>query len=123
MGLRERLRHGPVALAALAVSYAVQRPYAAWIGAPRWVRPGLAPACVAWAVARAVGGARLALSLGRQARRAPLLHRDERVLASFDELAPICSLVSDTHLAAGVPVELRTDPSQWPHGELPAGDD
>lgn len=96
MGLSDRLR-GPLSLVTLSASYIVRRPRAAW------------PA------------AKTALQMGLRVRRAPVLRHAPRVLASLDELEPVVSLVSDTHLveARQTPCELENEPEQWPWGALP----
>ncbi|MGE0395247.1 MAG: metallophosphoesterase [Kofleriaceae bacterium] len=70
-------------------------------------------------------GAMHAVRIGVQVRRAPILRPRPSLLAHASELAPVCSLVSDTHLVApfSVPAELAIDPGQWRWRELPTGRD
>lgn len=121
--MRSRAR-GSAALGALSASYVLGRPFATLVGAPGWVRLGLVPACAAWSAGLAVTGAASALRIGMRVRRAPVLRSRPRLLATLDEIEPVVSLVSDTHLSARgkVPAELVADPSQWPLGELPGSD-
>ncbi|HEY4176395.1 MAG TPA: metallophosphoesterase [Kofleriaceae bacterium] len=67
-------------------------------------------------------GARIAVEIGRRVRHAPILRPNRELLARPDDLAPVCTLVSDTHLCVdgSVPVELPLDPGQWPYHELPS---
>jgi len=105
---------GVRALGTLSASYVLGRPFATLMGAPAWARPGLVPACVAWSAGLAASGAVAAMRVGLRVRRAPILH--PRSFARLDELTPICSLVSDTHVVAAgaVPSELALEPAQWP---------
>jgi hypothetical protein len=102
-------------LAALSASYVLRRPVATLVGVPRPMRLALAPAAAVWSGALAAAGALIALRVGTRVRRAPVLRERRSVLAAPGELAPVCSLVSDTHLVAPgcVPAELAVDPTQW----------
>lgn len=99
MGFLDRLR-GPAEVVKLAASYVRRAP-----------------------AAQIARGAASALRIGVRVRRAPILRACAALLARPDELAPVCSLVSDTHVVApdAVPAELVLDPGQWPWRELPAG--
>jgi predicted phosphodiesterase len=99
MAVRDHLR-GPVSLLALSASYALRKPTAAL--------PAL----------------RVAMKLAMRARSAPRLRRDRGLLASPDEIVPVVSLVSDTHLVAPrrSPCELDLEPEQW-LGALPTADE
>jgi hypothetical protein len=70
-------------------------------------------------------GALHAVRIGVQVRRAPILRPLPSLLVQPAEIAPVCSLVSDTHLVAPstVPEELVIDPGQWHWRELPTGRD
>lgn len=70
-------------------------------------------------------GALEAVRIGIHVRRAPVLRSMPSLLVHASELAPVCSLVSDTHLVAppSTPAELLIDPGQWPWRELPTGRD
>jgi hypothetical protein len=94
--LAERLR-GPMSLLTLSASYVMSRPRAA------------------------LPAARAALAMGIRVRRAPILRSYHGLLVSLDELDPVCSLVSDTHVVAPrrSPCELDHGPEQWPWGPLP----
>lgn len=99
MAVRDHLR-GPVSLLALSASYALRKPAA--------TLPAL----------------RVALRLALRARTAPHLRHDHGLLASPDEIVPVVSLVSDTHLVAPrrSPCELDLEPEQW-RGALPTADE
>jgi hypothetical protein len=75
-------------------------------------------------IERAAAGAAAAIRIGRQVRNAPVLRSQPRLLARADEIVPVCSLISDTHvLAAGAtPCEFDVDPGQWPWREMPTSD-
>ncbi len=124
MGVLDRLR-GPAALARLSLSYISGRPLAAMTGVPRRLRPFLLPACVGWASLLAFTGAVAALRIGVRVRRAPILRPRPSLLARADQLAAVCTLISDTHLVASraVPAELDLDPGQWLWRGLPTGDE
>jgi hypothetical protein len=94
--MMRRLR-APASLIALTASYVARRP-----------RSALSAAQIAWRV-------------GTQVRKAPILRVDRGVLARPDELVPVCSLLSDTHVVANgrTPCELEQDPEQWPHPIAP----
>jgi hypothetical protein len=96
MRLADRLR-GPVSLLALSASYVLRRP------------------------ARALPALRVAVEVGVQVRRAPILRPRPELLVPASELVEVCSLVSDTHLCAagGTPIELQHEPWQWPRPDLP----
>jgi len=98
MGLRDLL-HGSTSLVRLSASYA--------LGRPSRVLPALR---VAWDVTVRV-------------RRAPILRAGPELLVAPDELAAMCSLVSDTHVTApdALPCELELDRGQWPWHEAPDG--
>src|SRR5262245_10631406 len=100
MAGRERLR-GPASLVALSASYILRRPAAAW------------PA------------AKIAFQVGMRARAAPVLRPDPSLLVEPEELVPVCSLVSDTHVVAPrkTPCELDHEPWQWPWGAMPTSDE
>lgn len=70
-------------------------------------------------------GAMEAVRIGFQVRRAPVLRPRASLLASTDEIAPVASLVSDTHIVVpfAIPEELVLDPGQWRWRELPTGRD
>lgn len=100
MALLDRLR-GPASLLALATWYVAGRPRAA------------------------LPGVRIALAVGRQVRRAPILRSRPSLLVQPDELSEVCSLVSDTHVVADrrTLAELVLDPGQWPWTMLPTCDE
>ena len=99
MGLLDLL-HGSTSLLRFSASYA--------LGRPSRVLPALR---VAWGV-------------GVRVRRAPILRAAPELLVSPDELTAMCSLISDTHIAApeALPCELELDRGQWPWREVPTGD-
>jgi hypothetical protein len=121
--LRDKL-HASATLVALSASYVLRRPVATLVGAPRPLALALAPAIALWSGALAAAGALVALRVGTRVRRAPVLRAGRDVLADADELAPVCTLVSDCHLVAPgrVPAELAIDPAQWP-GTAPGCDE
>lgn len=73
---------------------------------------------------RAASGAAVALRIGRQVRNAPVLRSQPGLIVRADELTPVCTLISDTHvLAPGrTPCELEVDPGQWPWREVPTSE-
>ncbi|HUJ60012.1 MAG TPA: metallophosphoesterase [Kofleriaceae bacterium] len=111
-------------LARLIGSYVLGRPLATLRGAPWLLRPALAPACAAWAAGLASAGLVDAVRIGVRVRRAPVLRPHPALRAAPGELAPVCTLISDTHLvrAGRAPTELALDPQQWPAPALPASD-
>lgn len=70
-----------------------------------------------------VPAAAFALRVGIRVRRAPVLRPYRELLT--DELEPICSLVSDTHLTEPrfAPIELDHEPEQWPNTATPTRDE
>jgi hypothetical protein len=88
-------------LVALAASFAIRR-------------PALAPPAIA-----------TAWGVGVSVRRAPVLRRRGDLLVALDELDPVCSLISDTHVTGRgrVPTELALYPEQWPGRTLPTSRD
>src|SRR5262245_35887364 len=75
-------------------------------------------------VRRAAIGAAEAIRIGKQVRSAPVLRSVPTLLAMPDELTPVCTLISDTHVTApGHPLcELESDPGQWPWCDRPTSD-
>src|SRR6185503_9759349 len=69
-------------------------------------------------------GAAEAIRIGMQVRSAPVLRSVPSLLAMPDELTPVCTLVSDTHMTApGHPLcELEADPGQWPWRDRPTSE-
>ena len=53
-----------------------------------------------------------------------MLRSRPALLARPDELVPVCTLISDTHVGAPgcVPCELEVDPGQWPWRERPTSE-
>jgi hypothetical protein len=80
------------------------------------------PPALAWSTALAMTGAAVALRIGIRVRRAPILRPSRALFAAPGELAPVCTLISDTHVVAPgrVPCELEQDPAQWPRAALPS---
>ncbi len=105
MALQDRLR-GPASLVALSASYVAGAGTARGLGQ---------------SVRRAALGAAVAIQIGRQVRNAPVLRSQPGLIVRADEVAPVCTLLSDTHvLAPGrIPCELEADPGQWPWREVP----
>lgn len=83
----------------------------------------------AWYVAArpraAVPAARIALAVGMRVRKAPILRTRPSLLARPEDIAEVCSLVSDTHVVANrkTLAELVLDPGQWPWTQLPTADE
>lgn len=100
MAARDRFR-GPVSLVALSASYVLRRP------------------------AAAIPAARIAFQVGMRARAAPVLRPDRDLFVQPDDIVPVCSLVSDTHVVAPrkSPCELDHEPWQWTWGPLPTSDE
>jgi hypothetical protein len=115
--LRDHLR-GPASLLALSAAYVVGRSADAPGVADRGLRK------LGTSLERAAGGAAAAFQIGRQVRRAPILRSRPGLLARVDELVPVCTLISDTHVGAPghTPCELEADPGQWPWQERPTAD-
>jgi hypothetical protein len=110
-------------LLSLTSSYVLRRPANTIAGAARTpLAIAALPAAAVWAAVLATTGALTALRIGVRVRRAPVLRASREVLATPDELVPVCSLVSDTHVVAPrrSPFELEHDRTQWPWGDLPS---
>jgi hypothetical protein len=73
---------------------------------------------------RAALGAAVAFRIGRQVRNAPVLRSHPALIARSEELTPVCTLLSDTHvLARGRTLcELDLDPGQWPWRDVPTSE-
>lgn len=112
-------------LVTLAGSYVLRRPATTIAGARSALHPMLAvaaiPSALAWSAALATTGAAEALRIGVRVRRVPVLRPSRAIYATLDELAPVCTLISDTHLVAPgrTPCELEEDRGQWPYPMLP----
>jgi 3',5'-cyclic AMP phosphodiesterase CpdA len=116
VGLSDHLR-GPSALLTLSASYVVGR--SAEGVAERGLRK------LGKSFARARSGAAEAFRIGRQVRNAPVLRSLPALIAHPDELTPVCTLISDTHVTAPghVPCELEADPGQWPWRKVPVSEE
>ena len=120
--LRDRVH----SLVALSSSYVLRRPTATVVGTKHVLRGSLIfaaiPVCAAWAVGLAATGAVTAFRIGVRVRRAPVLRVAPELLVRPEDIVPVCSLVSDTHIVAPDrnPCELEADRVQWPWGELPS---
>jgi hypothetical protein len=113
------LLRGPASLLALSASYVVGRSAAAPSAAnERGLRK------LSASLERAAIGAAAAIRIGRQVRNAPVLRSRPGLLARPDELVPVCTLISDTHvIAPGRSLcELDADPGQWPWREMPTSE-
>jgi hypothetical protein len=110
----------PASLVALSAHYVVGRSAS---GAPDAARRGWRN--LGSTVGRAASGAAAAIRIGRQVRNAPVLRSLPTLLAHPDELTPVCTLISDTHVTAPghALCELEADPGQWPWHETPTSDD
>jgi hypothetical protein len=111
-------------VAGFASSYAFRRPLASvtggWSALPAPAALIVAPVAVGWSLARAATGLSVAVRVGLRVRSAPCLVPRHELVATTDELASVCALVSDTHLTAGgAPSELAVDPGQWPFRTVP----
>jgi len=115
VALHDHLR-GPASLLALSASYVVGR--SAEPAAERGLRK------LGASLERAAIGAAAAIRIGRQVRNAPILRSRPSLLARPDELVPVCTLISDTHVTAPghTPCELDVDPGQWPWREMPTAE-
>jgi len=115
--LRDQLR-GPASLLALSASYVVGRTAERSEAAERGLRK------LGASLERAAIGAAAAIRIGRQVRHAPVLRSRPGLLARPDELVPVCTLISDTHVIAPgqAPCELEVDPGQWPWRDMPTSD-
>jgi hypothetical protein len=119
VAFQDHLR-GPAQLLALSASYVVGRS-AAEPGAP--AERGLRK--LGASLERAATGAAVAFRIGRQVRNAPVLRSRPALLARPEEIVPVCTLISDTHVIApgGSLCELDADPGQWPWREMPSCED
>ena len=117
MAFHDHLR-GPASLLALSASYVVGRT----AEPPRVAERGLRK--LSASLERAAAGAAAAIRIGRQVRNAPVLRSRPGLLARRDEIVPVCTLVSDTHVIAPghTPCEFDVDPGQWPWREMPTSD-
>jgi hypothetical protein len=115
--VRDQLR-GPASLLALSASYVIGRTAERSAAAERGLRK------LSASLGRAAIGAAAAIRIGRQVRNAPVLRSRPALLARPDELTPVCTLISDTHvIAPGQSLcELDVDPGQWPWREVPSAD-
>jgi hypothetical protein len=107
----------PASLLALSASYVAGR------SAGAAVERG--PGKLGASLVRAVLGAAAAFRIGIQVRNAPVLRSRPSLLAYPEELTPVCTLISDTHVVAPgqTPCELESDPGQWPWRDPPSSDD
>lgn len=117
VAFQDHLR-GPASLLALSASYVVGRTADAPVAAERGLRK------LGASLERAAAGAAAAIRIGRQVRNAPVLRSRPGLLARRDDIVPVCTLVSDTHVIAPgrTPCEFDVDPGQWPWREMPTGD-
>lgn len=117
MAFQDHLR-GPASLLALSAAYVVGRSAEAERVAERGLRK------LGASLERAATGAAAAIRIGRQVRNAPVLRSRPALLAWPDELVPVCTLISDTHVGAPghTPCELEADPGQWPWRERPTSE-
>jgi hypothetical protein len=118
VAFQDHLR-APASLLALSAAYVVGRSAAEPGRAERGLRK------LGASLERAASGAAAAIRIGRQVRNAPVLRSRPALLARPDELVPVCTLLSDTHVCApGQPLcELASDPGQWPWREMPTAED
>jgi len=116
---------GPLSLVTLGASFLLRQPARmvrdAFAELPLPVALAVMPAAAVWSTAVAVRALATAIRIGHRVRSAPVLVPDRRLIAPVGELAPLCSLISDTHLTAdgAAPCELVIDPGQWPFREVP----
>ena len=118
MGLLDTLR-APASLVALSAHYVAGRS----ASGPATARRGWRK--LRSSVGRAASGAATAIRIGRQVRNAPVLRSLSTLLAHPDELTPVCTLISDTHVTAPgrALCELEVDPGQWPWRATPSSDE
>jgi len=116
VGVLDSLR-GPASLLVLSAHYVMGPPEERDPTRPAWRKVGAS-------VRRAATGAAEAIRIGKQVRGAPVLRSVPTLLAMPDELIPVCTLISDTHVTApGHPLcELESDPGQWPWRDRPTSD-
>ena len=76
-------------------------------------------------LARARSGAAEAFRIGRQVRTAPVLRSRPSLIAHPDEITPVCTLISDSHVTAPgrTPCELDVDPGQWQWRKVPTSEE
>jgi hypothetical protein len=111
--LVDRLR-GPASLVVLSAHYVMGPPDERDPDRPAWRTVGAR-------MRRAAAGAAEAIRIGAQVRSAPVLRSVPSLLAMPDELTPVCTLISDTHVTAPghALCELESDPGQWPWRDRP----
>jgi hypothetical protein len=119
-------RDAVVSLLTLGASFALRRPaqFAAEAFAALPLPAALAtlPATALWSTVATARALATAIHVGHRVRSAPVLHPQRGLIVALDRLAPLCSLISDTHVTAGakIPCELEIDPGQWPFRDVPA---
>jgi hypothetical protein len=120
---------GPLSLLTLGGSFLLRQPARivrdAFAELPLPVALAVMPAAAAWSTVAAVRALAIAIRIGHRVRSAPVLRPHRRLIAPLAGIAPLCSLVSDTHLTAGpaAPCELELDPGQWPFRHVPTSAD
>jgi uncharacterized Zn-binding protein involved in type VI secretion len=120
---------GPLSLLTLGASFALRHPArtarAAFAALPLPVALALMPAAAAWSAVVTARALASAIRIGHRVRSAPILHPHRGLVVPPAQIAPLCSLVSDTHVTAdrAVPCELVLDAGQWPFRDLPVTGD
>jgi hypothetical protein len=120
---------GPLSLLALGTSFALRHPAriarAAFAALPVPLALAVMPAAAAWSALVTARALASAIRIGHRVRSAPILHPHRGLVVPLARIAPLCSLVSDTHVTAGrrPPCELVLDAGQWPFRDVPATDD
>src|SRR5206468_3690316 len=110
---------GPLSLLTLGASFALRHPARiardAFVALPLPVALAVMPAAAAWSTLVTARALAAAIRIGHRVRSAPILRPHRGLVVSPGEIAPLCSLVSDTHVTAGrrPPAELALDLGQW----------
>jgi hypothetical protein len=120
---------GPLSLLTLGASFALRHPARIARGAfsalPFPIALAVLPAAAAWSTVVTARALVSAIRIGHRVRSAPILRPHRGLVVPLGQIAPLCSLVSDTHVTAGCrpPCELALDPGQWPFRDVPATGD
>jgi hypothetical protein len=119
------LRRGIRALITLSSSYVFREPARVLVGAfsalPVPVALVVAPWLSAGSAVLRASALVSALRIAWRVRTAPVLEPRADLSCAAAALAPVCALITDTHVTADghSPVELDEDPRQWPSDDLP----
>jgi len=109
----------------LGASFALRHPArvarAAFSALPLPLALAVMPAAAAWSTLVTARALASAIRIGHRVRSAPILHPHRGLVVPPGQIAPLCSLISDTHVTAcgAPPCELVLDAGQWPFRDVP----